>query len=309
MTNTLTTFAIGDRVKIRDEYVGTGTRFSFGSFGLEPGDTATITHVHPEPDGYDATVSVLWDKGNHYDNGSNGGGGCFQKPPRVAAPAAAPPPPPVHFAAETGGRDRSTAREACAEAVSRVLPPPANQILREAASGKSVDAYALNDAITKAIRSAATRHGQSTARREQAKRFAHVAHIVQAVLENHADNLPAYGPGERSRALADLKAEVASSLAEARREVEHAGKVNQSLTQDLTAARAENDLLKQAASDERRRICGDLDTARANLAQTIREANEFEAALEFVLLNFCSDEDRLKVEGFRLGFAEGSRQD
>ena len=92
--------------------------------------------------------------------------------------------------------------------------------------------------------------------------------------------------------------------------------MNQGLTRDLTAAREqcehmaaearslreEVDLLKQAASDERRRLCGQVDNLRGSLSQVIREATETIAYVKAVLPN----EEQAKqvdafVEGFRIG--------
>jgi len=295
MTNlsTVHTFSIGDKVVGRDVIVLPGQPPVENPYPKTAGATATVVDI----DG--GALSVKWDTDTG-DHGRNWGPVWFE-PAEVEAPQR----PLVHFDSAEAGRDRRKAREACAEAVSRVLDDEHNAILRAAADGQSVDAYRLNAAITAAIRSAATRNGQSTARREQAKRFAHVAHIVQAVLENHADNLPGYAPGERSRALADLKAEVASSLTEAKREIEHAGEVNQRLTQDLTAAREERATLTQAASDERRRLVGQIDNLQSNLSQTIREANEFEATLAFVR-QFLTAEQVNQMTGFQHGFRVGS---
>lgn len=124
------------------------------------------------------------------------------------------------------GSSRATAREYAAAANSRVLEESSQKVLRSASQGRMVDAYALNAAITDAMRSCSTRLGQSMARRDLNRKVAYLGHICQAVLENHADGLPVYEPGQRSRLVEEL-----------RLEVEHAGVVNQSLTRDLSAER------------------------------------------------------------------------
>lgn len=294
MTNIITILpTLGDRVQIRDQYKGQPTKFSFEPFGLKVGDTATVVAVGGLPDnGGDYTVSVRWDR-DVRDNGVNWGMGWFD----VLVSDEVVGRPLVHFDDTLAGRDRSKARAACSEAISRVLSDAHNVLLGRASNGESVDAYALNEAITAAIRSAATRHGQSTARREQAKRFAHVAHIVQAILENHADNLPGYEPGARSRAIEEAK----QALREAKVEIDHSVEVNQRLTQDLTAAREQ----REHMAAEARSLREEIDTARANLAQTIREANEFEAALEYAK-HLLGPEGAKRVDDFANGFRKGA---
>jgi len=284
MSNT-TTLAVGDTVRALDTIQMPGQPRTENPYPAVVGMLAKVVRVA------DGVVDVKW-SGSTADHGRNWGAMWFEKVEDGR--------PLVHFSDEKAGRDRSKARAYAGHAVSRILEDRDNEVLRAAADGESVDAYDLNRAVLAAMRSASTRLGQSSGRRVMATEFAHLGHIVQAVLENHADNLPGYAPGERSRALAELKAEVASSLAEARREIEHAGTVNQSLTQDLTT-------LKQAASDERRRLCGEIDTLRSNLSQTIREANEFEATLAFVR-QFLTPEQVNQVTGFQHGFRVGADQ-
>lgn len=101
---------------------------------------------------------------------------------------------------------KQTSLDYAKAANSRVLKPQSQETLKAAAAGFEVDAYALNAALTDAMSSAATRHGQSMGRRELTRKIRHLAYIVQAVLENHADGLPAYEIGERSRHVEALKA-------------------------------------------------------------------------------------------------------
>lgn len=299
MTNN--SLAVGDRVQIRDQYRGHPTEFCFTpTYGIEVGDTATVVEVFAEVAG-DSSIAVDWDREDARDSRTAWGSGWFDKvetPVIVGEGIEAPGRPLVHFDDEKAGRDRSKAREAAGLAVSRILDAKHNDILQAAEAGESVDAYALNEAVTAAMRSATTRLGQSSGRRAMAKKFAHLAHIVQAVLENHADNLPGYEPGARSR----ITEEVKGALLEAKREVEHAGTVNQGLTQDLTAARDQ----REHMAAEARSLREEIDTVRDNLAQTIREANEFEAALAYAK-GFLDEETRARVEGFIEGFGVGAQ--
>lgn len=198
----------------------------------------------------------------------------------------------------------ATAREYAREAQSRVLKPESNATLEAVALGLQVDAYDLNEAVLDAMRSAATRHGQSLARRGLATRIAHLGHIVQAVLENHADNLPAYQTGERSRAVEDAK----EALREAKSTVD-------SLTSDLSAARQQREHMAAEARDLRAEIdeaklsladrAQEITVLHDNLCQITSEANEFEAALAYAK-GFLDDEARARVDGFLEGFQKGS---
>lgn len=237
-----------------------------------------------------------------------------------------PTRPLVHFDDEKAGRDRSKAREAAAVAISKVNKgKDTNKILQAASVGESVDAYALNEAILDAMRSATTRAGQSPLRRAHARHIAHLGHIVQAVLENHADNLPAYGEGERSRYVAEAKAAVAEAHAEIERFSAKVGEMQQ-----------ERSTLTQAASDERRRLCAEIDEAAAQRERMAEEASalredidardqrinslirektsleieneELQAALDYAW-TFLSEENKSRVAGYRDGYQERANHD
>lgn len=122
----------------------------------------------------------------------------------------APTRPMVEFS----GSSRATAREYARAINSRVLVASSRVRLTNAAAGTPVDAYDLNEALMDAMRSTATRCGQSMARRALATKVAYLAHITQAVIDNHADGLPAYPEGERSRKVKALQAEVDATKAE-----------------------------------------------------------------------------------------------
>jgi len=295
-------FTVGDTVRMLARVTVPGSAPIDNPYPRTIGKTATVVEASDNLGSDETqTLAVKWDEPTG-DHGRNWGSVWFEK---VEAPGR----PLVHFSDEKAGRDRSKARAYAGRAVSRILEDRDNEVLRAAADGESVDAYDLNRAVLAAMRSASTRLGQSSGRRVMATEFAHLGHIVQAVLENHADNLPGYAPGERSRALAELKAEVASSLAEAKREIEHAGTVNQRLTQDLGEERQRNlnlreerATLTQAASDERRRLCGEIDALKANVAEAERARVIADNALEYAK-QFLSDADRARVEGFADGVA------
>lgn len=152
------------------------------------------------------------------------------------------------------GDSRATAREYASSLLSKVLKKENIGVIHAIAAGQEVDAYAANAAVLDAMRTVSTRFGQSMQRREYGKRAAHLGHIVQAVLESHADGLPAYEQGQRSR-----KIEQQASIIDS-----HQGRIR-----DLEAALEE----AQAAEGEK---AEKLDDLLAEI-QTLTEAN---AALE-----------------------------
>lgn len=221
------------------------------------------------------------------------------------------PRPTIDFS----GSSRETARRYAVEAQSRILKDESNRVLKQVAAGRpDVDAYALNAAVTDAMRAATTRHGQSMGRRALATKVAYLGHITQAVLENHADGLPVYADsGVRSR-----------KIEEQAREIEHAGRVNQRLTEDLTKLRQERSDLTQAASDERRRLCADIDDLKegvqvatetidglltigrardAALAEAVADRDEIAAVLAYVY-GALDEASQARVQGYWDALAE-----
>lgn len=218
------------------------------------------------------------------------------------------------------GLSRETARNYAKAHVSRVNKPETNTTLRAVAAGEQVDAYALNEALLDAMRGAATRAGQSPLRRIHGREIAYLGHIAQAVLEAHADDLPAYAEGDRSRAveaakegLRKAKAEIDRLLVEkkalkAEVEENHAQAVEEgarlyseirSLSQQVAHDRAvrtaervqwnnERAALTEAASAERRRLVAEIN---------------FALGLEGSL-----NERSAAMQAFREGFHAGTQQ-
>lgn len=154
---------------------------------------------------------------------------------------------PTRATVDFSGPSRATARDYAGAAQSRILKSASNAVLKDAAFGYVVDAYDLNEALLDAMRSATTRLGQSMARRDLARKIAYLGHIVQAVLNNAADGLPAYDIGERSRLLEEVK----PALTEARIALDHSTTVNQRLTEDLTTTRRNNESLNRQLVDSK----------------------------------------------------------
>lgn len=258
MTNS-TRFATGDTVRITDKRTSIGS-CPIGS-GESPyvGKTGQVVDICSNP-GSAGTVYRVMVEGDSYATSWT----HDALDPVFSRPL-------VHFDDDKAGRDRSKAREAAHLAISRVnRNPKTNEILLAASNGESVDAYALNEAVLDAMRSATTRSGQSPVRRAQAKQIAHLGHIVQAVLENHADSLPAYESGERSRAVEDMK----EAVRWAKVEIDRLLEVVESERGQHLKLREERALLTQAASDERRRLTEEIVSARDSASKAWDSASE-----------------------------------
>lgn len=186
------------------------------------------------------------------------------------------------------GSSRATARDYAARAVSRINRPETNEILDAVAQGESVDAYALAEAVLDAMRGATTRCGQSYGRREMAREIAYLGHIVHPVLANHADGLPAYAEGDRSRAVEAAR----EGLREATAEID---RVVASLN-DVTA-RAERE------SERRRRAEQEVIDLRAERDALQVERDEVHSVLAYAL-DRLSPEDRARVFGYWDGITE-----
>lgn len=131
-----------------------------------------------------------------------------------------------------------TSQVYAANATSRLLPEWANECLRVAAAGQEVDVVAFRKAATQALSMAATRAGQSLQRRKFTKEARHLIYWADAILDNHIAGLPVYEKGERSPKIAELRREI----------------------YDLT----------QAASDERRRLCAEIDSLKGEVDRAQR---------------------------------------
>lgn len=121
--------------------------------------------------------------------------------------------PPARPLIDFSGSSRATARAYAKVLQHDTLSEEVTDLLRGVAEGEKVDAYDLNEAVLSAMRSCANRGRNAHQRRALATMAAHLGHIIQAVLENHADNLPAYAEGQRSRKIAALEHEFEAARA------------------------------------------------------------------------------------------------
>lgn len=213
------------------------------------------------------------------------------------------------------GSSRETAREYALALNSRVLKDESRVTLAEIARGHKVDVYKVNAAVLDAMRSVSTRFGQSMQRRQYATKAAYLGHIVQAVLEAAADDLPTYADtGVRSRKIEEQATEL------------------EGLRESVTALNNERDRLAQAASDERRRLVAEIergkkvrqtltkqasteiDQIKAKVEEQARviaglteDLTKHVALREYVEKYLLDDEDLAAATGFTHGFVAGTR--
>ena len=255
---------VGDVITFREHPVG-----GLPPRGFEVGQKVTVTAVseHGLPYRY---VAIDADKTDHPSWNVE----WFAAPDRVEPEKVERPT--IDF----GGDGRATARDYACSLLSKGLKPENHAVLSDAANGYVVDAYALNEAVLDAMRQSATRYSQSSQRKEHAKRAAYLGHITQAVLENHADQLPVYEPGERSRAVQSWK-EIAASHQEhietLTREADERQELLDQAARELEKARYELDLgteYREKADAEVTRLLLKLEEAnrRAELAGAERDA-------------------------------------
>lgn len=147
-------------------------------------------------------------------------------------------------------------------------------VLEDVANGYVVDAYALNAALTAALRAGLNKGRTAADRRDFGTQVAHLGHITQAVLENHADSLPAYVEGQRSRKVEALQAEV-DRLTE---RVDHAMGKHNEVSEELAGVRQEAADYRASADGEAIRLLGLLETR----ADQLTERQEVVAALSEV---------------------------
>lgn len=208
------------------------------------------------------------------------------------------------------GLDRyATAREYAARARSRVLPSDANEVFDAAAAGEKVNVLALNAALPKAFSAAATRYGQSPARRQATKELRHLSHIATSTIANIVNGLPPVESGQRSPRIAELEAEVAALKAQAKADCP----CEDSVAVGAAIAEAKDEVDKQVRLREEaeanvKRLKGLINNLEADFEAVtiknddlVKEARENQAVLDYALglLDFYK---QVQVNGFRVGY-------
>lgn len=207
------TFTVGQRIRTREEWnelplesvcrdedgwyhrkVADGPEY-YGRTDPYPVPARTKTHL----DGGEMDFYTPWD----YEL-------VLESTPEIKAFAAveeeepAPGRPTIDFS----GSSRATARQYAENILGIAKLVKSKGILEDVAHGYVVDAYALNAALTAALRAGLNKGRSASDRKDFGREVAYLAHIVQAVLENHADQLPAYVAGQRSRRIEVLSSEL-----------------------------------------------------------------------------------------------------
>ena len=203
---------------------------------------------------------------------------------------------------------RETARDYADSLISRVNKPETNAVLDEVRSGsEAVDAYALAEGLLDAMRHVSTRFGQSMQRRKYGERVAHLGYIAHGVLANHADGLPVYEPGERSRKAKQWEEIAISHQGRIADLEDEAAQQSQLLTEvhdTLHAAKRELDDSTRAFSDykeradaEVTRLLQQVTEANAKLSVVEAERDAAAAALSYVVERL-DEADRERVLGY-----------
>jgi hypothetical protein len=159
-----------------------------------------------------------------------------------------------------------TARKYASALVSRIHETRTNDALQAIEAGAKVDAYEILAVLPDAFSVIATRFGQSQDRREATKKARHLAHIANAVVQNHADGLPAYAEGDRSRAVEEAK----QALAVAKDEIDALVADRRTQIEQVDILSAANAGLAEQVEDREtviRRLQDILDYAKSNLDQ------------------------------------------
>lgn len=216
--------------------------------------------------------------------------------------------PTIDFSGNGGvtGTDRSTARAYANDLISRVNKAETNDLLTQVAEGHTeVDAYALAEALLDAMRHVSTRFGQSMARRRAGEKVAHIGYIAHAVLANHADGLPVYEQGERSRVVEDVK----TALVEAREEVEAVTAAYERRGREVeevrTKAAEQHSRLVAAANEEIDQIKAERDNLAAKLRVAEIERDAAAATIGYVCERL-DGEDRAGILGYWEGVKDAT---
>lgn len=127
---------------------------------------------------------------------------------------------------------KDTSRQYALRSNSRMLSPEQRKVLDKAAKGEEVDVWNFHLAVTAALSLAATRAGQSKARREYTKMARHLLYISGAVVANSLAGLPPVQPGQRSPKIAEQEREIEDLRATVKRLAEDAQRTQFALEEE-----------------------------------------------------------------------------
>jgi hypothetical protein len=185
------------------------------------------------------------------------------------------------------GTRHSTARLYAADANSRVLDEEHQKTLKAAAAGKEVDLRAFQKAVTQALSSAATRKGQSMARRDLTRKIRHLAYIADGALDAH---LAEVSRGGNVTVVSQRDHETEQALQDARREVEA----------HRAALAGERETYQRSTADLRDKL------SRANTSRIATEIlhRRTVAMLEYAR-SIAGEVDRARIEAYGEGLRDG----
>lgn len=261
-----TAYAPGARVVVTDEYgeyLGTGT-------SIKAGTTLVVTSCWKSvASGYQVGVALPTDFDGPDPVVEIGEFGSDWFVPAKGIPFAL---------------TKDTSKAYATKQASRSLEDQHNEVLRAAGRGEEVDAVAFRKAVTAALSLAATRAGQSMARRDWTRECRHLLYIVDAVIDNALAGLPPVEPGQRSPKIREQEREIAV-LRREKQQAENA----------LGLERERTDALIQEKSD-----------LELLVDQNARSADGYHAALVYALrLLGATGKQQAEVLGYRIGFLAG----
>ena len=177
---------------------------------------------------------------------------------------------------------KETSKEYAARSNSRNLDEDQRRVLDKAAKGQEVDAVAFRKAVTAALSLAATRAGQSRARRDYTRMARHLLYIVDAVIDNALQGLPPVDAGTRS-----------PKIAEQQREIEDLRVTVQWLAEEVERARCSEKIeVERTAALLREKT--DLDLRVGRLAR----GNARKTAQMDYALSLMAEPEKFKVIGY-----------
>lgn len=215
---------------------------------------------------------------------------------------------------------QATSQQYAAKATSRLLTKEQNQVLTDAAKGKEVDVVEFRKAATAALSLAATRAGQSMARREWTREARHLIYWADAILDQHIQGLPIYEAGARSPKIASLESVVdkhQTYIADLEREIDENHKQAVAEGARLSAELKDADERLVKVTEERDGLQDRIDLQNetiSEVAETLRESGkvldevvaqrDFYSTIIAYVLETASPEYAALVTGYADGIAD-----
>lgn len=216
--------------------------------------------------------------------------------------------PIIDFGSGKNDATHRRLRSQAETANSRVLPKSSQKVLKTAARGGQVDAYDLLFAATDALQSAATRCGQSMARRAMAEQIRSLISVAERAILKHADAIAVASgdDGPITKLRLDL-ADAEHDRDEATQTIRVMGATHDrkvaALQSSLADAHAENDRLRNRFTE----LSNDAEELRREIdirfADALATKNRFSKALDYATALLSYDLQQ-RVKGYLDGLGD-----